>query len=116
MKIAKIELNNGVTFAIQDFQLPMTIGRGKTCDIRIAEPFVSRLHCELFLDKDDVLYLKDLSANGTTVDNRDITGGTVEISSRSQVTFADECVLTVTPIDDSGITVVPMPSASMVRR
>ncbi len=107
MRIAKIELDNGFSFAINDFQLPLTIGRSKTCDIRISEPFVSRQHCELFLEQGNTLCLKDMSANGTTIDNRTVFGETVRIDRRTHVSFADEVGLTVALIDDDGVTVVP---------
>lgn len=107
MKIAKIELDNGFSFAIQDNQLPLTIGRSKSCDIRISEPFVSRQHCELYLEKGNTLCLKDMSANGTMVDNRTLLGETVRIDRPTHVTFADEIGLTVALIDDDGVTLVP---------
>ena len=107
MKIAKIELENGITIAIQDFQLPMTIGRSKECDIRISEPYVSRLHCELYLDSKRKLCVKDLSVNGTTVDSRSLSGESTQIANRSLVIFAGEMGMTVTLTDDDGITLFP---------
>ena len=107
MKIAKIELDNGVSIAIREDQLPITIGRGKGCDIRIAEPFVSRMHCELFLGEGHALCLKDMSANGTTVNNRVVSGESIRINGKSQVLLADECVFTVTTTDNDGITLIP---------
>lgn len=107
MKIAKIELENGVTVAINDEHLPLTIGRSKACDIRIQEPLVSRLHCELFLEKGRTLCLKDLSSNGTVVNSRFLQGETVIIDRRSDVQFAGECGVTVTLTDDEGKTLVP---------
>ena len=107
MQIAKIELDNGVSVAIQDTQLPLTIGRSKSCDIRISEPFVSRLHCELYMGKGHNLCLKDLSANGTTVNDRVLDRDTVRIQDQSHVLFAGERGLTVILTDDDGQTLFP---------
>ena len=107
MKIAKIKLGNGVSIAIRDDQLPITIGRGKTCDIRIPEPYVSRMHCELYLGEGHSLCLKDTSSNGTTVNNRVVSGESVRISNNTEVLLADECSLTLTLTDNDGITQIP---------
>ena len=108
MKIAKIELGNGVSFAIDAEQLPMTIGRAKDCDIRIREPSVSRLHCELQLRTGKKLWLQDLSSNGTMVNNRTVSGDSVLIEKRSSVSFASQQKLKITPTDDNGETLVPV--------
>ncbi len=110
MKIAKIELENGISVAISEDQLPLTIGRAKDCDIRISEPTVSRLHCELFLDRAQELCLKDLSVNGTTVNDRIVLGESVRIGNSSNIWLADHCSLRVTRTDDDGITLIPMRS------
>jgi predicted component of type VI protein secretion system len=50
--------------------LPVTIGRGEDCKLRIPLASVSRNHCELLID-DDELMVRDLkSSNGTFV-NKD---------------------------------------------
>ncbi len=107
MRVAKIELNNGVIFSISDYQLPLTIGRAIECDIRIAEPYVSRMHCELFMDSGQSLWLKDLSSNGTTVDNQPVCGESVRLSNRTCIDIAGEQQLMVTLTDDDGVTRVP---------
>lgn len=107
MRVAKIELDNGVIFSISDHQLPLTIGRAIECDIRICEPYVSRRHCELFMDSSQSLWLKDLSSNGTTIDNETVFGEAVRLSNRTHVDIAGEQQLTVTLTDDDGITRVP---------
>lgn len=49
---------------------PVTIGRGEECKLRVPLASVSRNHCELFID-DDELMVRDLkSSNGTFV-NKD---------------------------------------------
>ncbi|MBL6691396.1 MAG: FHA domain-containing protein [Pseudomonadales bacterium] len=110
MKIAKIELGNGISVAIREDQLPLTIGRAKDCDIRICEPTISRLHCELFLDRGHELCLKDLSANGTVVNNRTMVGESVRIGNSSDVWLADNCSIRITRTDNDGITLFPMQS------
>jgi predicted component of type VI protein secretion system len=48
-------------------KLPVTIGRGSECKLRVPLPAVSRTHCEI-LDEDDELVVRDLkSSNGTHV-------------------------------------------------
>ncbi len=109
MKIARIELDNGVCLSIRDDQLPMTIGRAKECDIRISEPTVSRLHCELYLDKAQALCLKDLSANGTSVDNQNLFGDSVRIADQCNVRLAGDSLFKLTLTDNDGVTLFPMP-------
>jgi pSer/pThr/pTyr-binding forkhead associated (FHA) protein len=49
-----------------------SIGRAEDCDLRIADRRVSRHHCELILDGDD-LFVRDLkSSNGTFVNDERI--------------------------------------------
>ena len=107
MNIAKIELDNGVSINIHDYQLPLTIGRSPTCDIRIMEPFVSRQHCELYMASGRSLWIKDTSSNGTRVNHEELFGDSTCIKRRSSVSFAGDFSLTVTPTDDRGETLVP---------
>jgi len=52
---------------------PVTIGRGEDCKLRIPMASVSRHHCELLID-DDELMVRDLkSSNGTFVNKDRIT-------------------------------------------
>lgn len=107
MKIAKIEMDNGVSFSIEESQLPLTIGRSKSCDIRIHERYVSRVHCELFLGVGRTLCLKDLSANGTMVDNKTLCGEAMRLKNRSLLNFSGERSLMVKLTDDDGQTLFP---------
>src|SRR5262249_54904866 len=53
-------------------KLPVHIGRGDDCKVRIPLPSVSRRHCELSID-DDEFTVKDLnSSNGTYVNGERI--------------------------------------------
>jgi predicted component of type VI protein secretion system len=53
--------------------LPITIGRGDDCKLRVPLASVSRHHCELLID-DDELMVRDLkSSNGTYVNKDRVT-------------------------------------------
>ncbi|MBT5925706.1 MAG: FHA domain-containing protein [Verrucomicrobia bacterium] len=56
----------------------VTIGRSEDNSFQIAENSVSSRHCELEL-KDNVVHIKDLgSTNGTFINDRKVTGGTLK--------------------------------------
>lgn len=95
----RIELDNGISFSVDDSSLPLTIGRDSSCDIHISSGHVSRKHCELFL-KDGRLFLKDTSSNGTTVDDRLVRQSAVNIDRRTRVLLADEIKMILTPLED----------------
>ncbi len=95
----RIELENGISFSINEDSLPLSIGRDSSCDIRIPSGHVSRHHCELFL-QDGRLCLKDTSSNGTIVDNRLIKQSAVTIDRRTRISLADEVTMTVSPAAD----------------
>lgn len=58
---------DGTLRELPPMKLPISIGRGNDAKIRIPVPEVSRLHCEL-TEEDDELVVKDLkSSNGTYV-------------------------------------------------
>lgn len=97
--LARIELDNGMSFVINRSNLPLTIGRGSSCDLTIPSGHVSRNHCELFLDK-GVLQLKDSSSNGTLVDNRLIKKQVVPLKHRAFVSLAEEVLITITPLEE----------------
>lgn len=101
----RIELENGVCFSISEANLPLLIGRDSSCGIRIPSGHVSRQHCEIFLDNGELM-LRDMSSNGTTVDNRLIKQDVVSISGRTSVYLADEVKMTLTPIDPDS-TILP---------
>ncbi len=81
MKVSLVMVNasgDKKEFAVK--RLPSTIGRGDDCDIRVPVASVSRKHCEL-LDDDEELVIRDLgSSNGTfvnreKVDSRELSPG-----------------------------------------
>jgi pSer/pThr/pTyr-binding forkhead associated (FHA) protein len=107
MKVARIEIDNGISLSVSDGQLPLTIGRDRECDIRISEASISRQHCELYLGTGQMLRLKDFSANGTQIDRRTLHRDSIGITKRTEVFLSDHHAITVTPTDDNGITLVP---------
>jgi pSer/pThr/pTyr-binding forkhead associated (FHA) protein len=53
-------------------RLPAVLGRGRTADIKVIHPLISRQHCQLF-ENDGLLMLRDLaSLNGTMVGGKRI--------------------------------------------
>ena len=51
-------------------RLPVTVGRGDEADVRVTDPWVSRLHCQIEVRR-GMLYVRDLgSKHGTWVNHR----------------------------------------------
>jgi pSer/pThr/pTyr-binding forkhead associated (FHA) protein len=95
-QVAKIEMGYGVSFTINESNLPLSIGRDPDCDICIPITSVSRRHCELFLDNLQ-LCLRDISTNGTLVGTRRLRGESMIISRPSRILLADRQMITVSP-------------------
>ena len=82
------------------------IGRTNSCDLRIPVPDVSRKHCELVLE-DDELVLRDLeSSNGTLCNDKRV----VEIELEPGDTIAVGPVRFVVQIEGDPAEVVPLPT------
>ncbi len=62
----KTESGKGTSWPITE--KPLIIGREKGCDLRIADPLVSRHHCEIMLVGDEV-HLRDLGSRNYTLVN-----------------------------------------------
>ena len=61
-----------ITLLVDD--LPVVLGRGKACDIRIKDDLLSRRHAELRLNAQGLFTIQDLdSTNLTIVNKHDIT-------------------------------------------
>ena len=69
----------------------ITIGSASTCDLRIAEEYVSRKHCAVFFESDTV-WIEDLgSSNGTVVDGYELSSDErVRITSNSNIELAEK--------------------------
>ncbi|MBD3648121.1 MAG: FHA domain-containing protein [Pseudomonadales bacterium] len=94
--MARIELENGVSFAIDENSLPLRIGRDSNSDICLPFSHVSRHHCELYL-LGGTLCIRDTSTNGTRVDNRTIREESVSLRRPTSVLLANETRLTISP-------------------
>jgi predicted component of type VI protein secretion system len=95
-QVAKIEMGYGVSFTINESNLPLSIGRDPDCDICIPVTRVSRRHCELFLDNFQ-LCLRDTSTNGTLVGRRRLRGESMIIRRTTRILLADSQMVTVSP-------------------
>lgn len=101
LPIARIELDNGISFSIEEANLPVTIGRATECDICIPSGHVSRHHCQLYM-VNGVLCLKDTSSNGTVIDDRVVKQGSVSIQGPTTVSFAGEVRIQILPTTGRG--------------
>ena len=99
--IARIELDKSNSIAIYESSLPFTIGRGTDCDLCIADNHVSRHHCELSRIN-DVLFLKDTSANGTIIGDRLITQESVSIDGKTSISLGGAIQIGLTPLVSGG--------------
>lgn len=72
MNNAHFVVVGGAKPAEYEIKLPCVIGRGRSANLTIPHPLVSRLHCKLF-EKNGRLAIRDLdSLNGTYVNNERI--------------------------------------------
>lgn len=72
MKVKLVIVSPEVTPNEYEITLPTRIGRGHEAKLKLVHPLVSRLHCELLADGEQVL-IRDLdSLNGTFVDQQRI--------------------------------------------
>ena len=94
--VAHVEFENGIVVNVLASSLPLTIGRSASCDLSIPSGHVSRKHCELSM-AGGVLRLKDTSSNGTQVDDRTIHNETVSITRRTEIMFAGDVRIVITP-------------------
>jgi hypothetical protein len=96
--VARIELHNGIKLSVYESSLPVVIGRDSDCEICIPISRISRHHCELYLE-DDELHLRDTSTNGTIVAKRNLIGESVLIEGRTDVRLTKDVALAITPCD-----------------
>ncbi len=69
--------NKGQDFPLQE-NLKVTIGRGDTCGIRLADPTVSRVHCILELAGGRAVVKDNASRSGTRVNGKAVTEYTMQ--------------------------------------
>ena len=77
MKIAHLVVVSGAKPAEYQIKLPSVLGRGRSANLTVPDPMVSRLHCKLFA-KQGRLAIRDLgSLNGTYVNHKRISRDTI---------------------------------------
>lgn len=77
-------------------KLPLVLGRGSECDLRVVDRWVSRCHCEIARNNQSII-VRDLgSRNGTLVNGRHISvtslnpGDKLTVGMTSFVVFPNE--------------------------
>ncbi len=98
--IAKIEMDNGISFSVKKASLPLSMGRDRSCEICVPVSRVSRHHCELYLE-DEVLCIRDISTNGTLVGSKKINRESIPLHGRTPIVLTDNAMLTITPYDEN---------------
>ncbi len=79
----------------------VTIGRKKSCTIRINCPFLSKVHARIFLYKDK-FYVEDLgSTNGTFVGDKQVLEKPVRIKDGDKISFGGLSFLFVEVLDNA---------------
>ena len=96
--VGRLQLDNRNSIAIYEMMLPFTIGRSSDCDLAIPDSHVSRHHCEI-TRVGGVLCLKDTSANGTFIGERQITEESVTIEGTTSINLGGSIRLKLTPED-----------------
>ena len=73
-----------------------SIGRNSSCDIRIFNPKISKIHCQLQLVYSQgklSIFLRDTSVNGTWINSNNRTSNRVELRKLVELTSGDEIYL-----------------------
>ncbi len=72
------------------------IGRDRTCEIRIDDPFLSGVHAEI-LCRDEACYIHDLnSTNGTTLNGTPLRGDPIELINGDKISFGQLSFIYIT--------------------
>ncbi|MCO4748343.1 MAG: adenylate/guanylate cyclase domain-containing protein [Proteobacteria bacterium] len=76
----------GARYAFPVTRRVVTIGRSSTCDLVLAEDGVSKVHCALRIDPEGGFHISDEgSTNGTSVNDRLMTRGTLSDGDRLRI-------------------------------
>ena len=65
--------DKGRTFSLEGIEL-LLVGRSKATETRLTDPHVSRVHCQVMVQGDDVTLLDHESASGTFVVRMGVSG------------------------------------------
>ncbi len=72
------------------------IGRDRSCEIRINDPFLSTVHAEILLE-DGFCFLKDMgSTNGTLLNGERVEGDPIELINGDKISFGQLTFIFVT--------------------
>lgn len=94
--LARIQMEDGVKFAVKEGCLPVSIGRHSDCDICIPESHISRRHCNISVINNE-LCLTDTSANGTDIGLRRLLDESAPIRSTTTFNLGGGAIITITP-------------------
>lgn len=95
--MARITLENRISFTFCEADLPITVGRDKTSKVHLPYNHVSRYHCEIFLS-DGQLTVRDTSTNGTEIEGMLIRGGDVPVRGTMTLSFAGQTSFALTTL------------------
>ncbi len=87
--IARITLQNRISFTFCEADLPITAGRDSSCTVHLPYAHVSRHHCEI-TRSDGQLSVRDTSTNGTEIEGMLIRGGEVPLRGTMTLSFAGQ--------------------------
>ena len=72
------------------------IGRDRSCEIRINDPFLSQVHAEILVEE-GFCFLKDMgSTNGTLLNGEKVVGDPIELISGDKISFGQLTFIFVT--------------------
>ena len=98
--VGRLQLDNKNSIAIYEAMLPFTIGRSNDNDLVIPEGHVSRHHCEVTA-VGGVLCLRDTSANGTFIGERQLNDTSVTIEGKTTINLGGLTRLKLTPLNET---------------
>lgn len=83
--------NVGTVYALSKSDFTV-VGRGQECDIKILDPLVSRMHCQIEW-KNNGYYIKDLDSTNKTLLNKNPVGKEKKLESGDTIKVGDAILL-----------------------